>query len=152
MREKIQSLKADRRGLEAEKLEANTMVKNLQEKLLLEQEEFRKREDEWKAVNQGAHEASRLLTELRTNAQIQAAHSTQLSNELRELQLEKIKLEELLQDKQIEQTSFGKEINELRFDKEKLLTKLSKRETKLKDVRKHFCMLYTSRFSGGCDD
>ena len=111
------------------------MVQSLQEKLLLEQEEFRKREEEWRAVNQGTHEASLLLNELRTSAQIQAAHSTQLSDELRALQAEKIKLEEILRHKQEEEMKYDKELSDLRSDKDKLIQKLSKRDTKLKDVR-----------------
>ena len=134
MRDKIQSLKADRRALEAEKTDTTSMMKALQDKLMLEQEEFRKREEEWKAVNQGTHETSLLLNELRTNAQIQAAYSTQLSEELRLVKSEKMNLEETLGAKQVEYANFEKDLSELRSDKEKLLLKLSKRETKLKDV------------------
>lgn len=134
MREKIQSLKAERRNLESEKAETASLVTSLRENLIHEQGEFRRREEEWKIVNKDAHEASILLNELRANAQIQAAHITQLSDELRSVQAEKNTLKESLQSKEKLQAEFEKGMRELNLEREKLNAKLSKRETKLKDV------------------
>ena len=141
IKEKVQKYKVECRALIGEKTTNEAMISKLQETLTAQEQDYVKRENEWKLLNADAHKTSQLINEMRQTAQFQSIHVSQLVEEKRQLVVEREKLSNRIAVAEQHSAYIDsnlalvqKEVTDLKAEKERAIAKIQKRDSKLQDV------------------
>jgi chromosome segregation ATPase len=139
--EKIQRYKADRKVYDESRVETTCLVQSLQQTISSQEQDYLRRETEWRLLNEDAHKASTIINDLRLQLQLQGAVALQHDEDRRNLTAENERLTTQLSSlKQrgaaldTSSTALEREIVELKADRERAIQKIIKRDSKLKDV------------------